>query len=101
LRREGRLQGQDIEVPSIDRENQRVLLSLAVGDRVCFGETLSEHAIRNGTRARVAAIDRTPNGEIHATFDLEDGRRVAGPWTASPPVGSVAVRRRLRGRLLC
>jgi len=80
LRSEGRLRGEDIEAPSIDREDHRVPLALAIGDRVRFGETLSTHAIRNGTRATVAAIDRAPDGEIHAAFDLEDGRRVAGPW---------------------
>jgi ATP-dependent exoDNAse (exonuclease V) alpha subunit len=82
LRREGRLRGEDIEAPSIDREDKRVPLALAVGDRVRFGETLSAHAIRNGTRAIVAAIGRAPDGEIHAAFDLEDGRRIAGPWTS-------------------
>ncbi len=82
LRREERLRGEDIEAPSINREDKRVPLALAVGDRVRFGETLSAHAIRNGTRATVAAIDRAPDGEIHAAFDLEDGRRVAGPWTS-------------------
>src|SRR5208283_2723455 len=82
LRRERRLRGEDIEAPSINREGQRVPLSLAIGDRVRFGETLSAHAIRNGTRATVAAIDRAPDGELHAAFDLEDGRGVAGPWTS-------------------
>jgi len=35
-----------------------------------------------GTRARVAEIHRMPDGQIHAAIDLEDGRRVAGPWTS-------------------
>jgi conjugative relaxase-like TrwC/TraI family protein len=82
LRTERHLTGPDVEAPAMDRENKRVSLALSVGDYVRFGETLSEHAIRNGNRARVAAIDCNPDGEIHAAFDLDDGRRIEGPWTS-------------------
>lgn len=93
LRAENRLAGADVEAPSIDRENQRVTLTLSVGDQVRFGENLSNLRIRNGTRAKVAAIRRQADGQLYAAFQLENGERVEGPWA------SFAAARRGRSQL--
>src|SRR5665647_3786116 len=53
LRSEGLIRGEDVDLPSIDREGDKTTLPLAIGDRIRFGETLHQHTIRNGTRGRI------------------------------------------------
>ena len=86
LRAEGALRGPDVEVMARDRENRPRTLDLAVGDRVRFGESLSQHGIRNGTRATVEAIGTDAGGELRLRVRLEDGRRVEDAYTAFVPV---------------
>lgn len=82
LRAEGRLGGPEVEAPALDREGKPVPLTLSAGDHVRFGENLAHHGVRNGTRAKVAAVACGDDGGIRAAFDLEDGRRVEGDWTS-------------------
>jgi conjugative relaxase-like TrwC/TraI family protein len=86
LRAEGALTGPDVEVVARDRENRPQTLNLAVGDRVRFGESLSQHGIRNGTRATIQAIGATAGGELRLRVQLEDGRRVEDAYAAFVPV---------------
>ncbi|ONF45975.1 MobF family relaxase [Methylobacterium radiotolerans] len=86
LRAEGALTGPDVEVVARDRENRPRALSLAVGDRVRFGESLTQHGIRNGTRAIVEAIGADASGELRLRVRLEDGRRVEDAYAGFVPV---------------
>ena len=52
-RGEGIIRGDDLNVPTVDRDGEQCLLALARGDRIRFGETLPHHKIRNGNRAAV------------------------------------------------
>ena len=76
LRTEGVLKGADVEILARDRENKPQPLALAVGDRVRFGETLTQHGIRNGTRATVEAIGPDEAGELRLGVRLEDGQHI-------------------------
>ena len=86
LRAEGALTGPDVEVMARDRENRPRALGLAVGDRVRFGESLSQHGIRNGTRATVEAIGADAGGALRLRVRLEDGRRVEDAYAGFVPV---------------
>ena len=86
LRAEGALTGPDVEVVARDRENRPRTLELAAGDRVRFGESLSQHGIRNGTRATVEAIGTDAHGELRLRVRLEDGRQVEDAYTRFVPV---------------
>lgn len=86
LRAEGALRGPDVEVMARDRENRPRTLNLAVGDSVRFGESLSQHGIRNGTRATVEAIGAALGGELRLRVRLEDGRQVEDAYAAFVPV---------------
>ncbi|WP_342111681.1 MobF family relaxase [Methylobacterium sp. SI9] len=92
LRAEGALTGPDVEVVARDRENRPRALGLAVGDRVRFGESLSQHGIRNGTRATVEAIGADAGGELRLRVRLEDGRRVEDAYAAFVPVRALRAR---------
>lgn len=92
LRAEGTLTGPDVEVVARDRENRPRALGLAVGDRVRFGESLSQHGIRNGTRATVEAIGADAGGELRLRVRLEDGRRVEDAYAAFVPVRALRAR---------
>ena len=80
LRTEGLIAAQDIELPAIDREDKRVMLALASGDQIRFGESLPRLGVRNGNRATVEGVRRGPNGDARIAFALEDGRRIEGDW---------------------
>jgi conjugative relaxase-like TrwC/TraI family protein len=96
LRTEGVLTGPDVEVTARDRENKAQALSLAVGERVRFGESLSQHGIRNGTRAVVEAIGPDEAGELRLRVRLEDGRQVEDDYAGFVPLQ----RGRSKARLL-
>ena len=59
LRSEGLIRGDDITLPSVDRDGDKAPLPLAIGDRIRFGETLHQHKIRNGTRGHHRRIRET------------------------------------------
>lgn len=82
LRQEGKLSGDDVVLPAVDREKKVTMLSLAVGDRVRFGETLPDLQIWNGTRGTLLAVrDPTVQNPV-LCFRLEDGRVIEQPWQA-------------------
>lgn len=76
LRTEGAITGPNVEVQARDRENKAVLLSLARGDRIRFGEGLIRHGIRNGTRATIEAVGADAQGILKLRLRLDDGRVV-------------------------
>ena len=80
LKTEGVIRGQEFEAPALDREDKPVTLSLACGDRVRFGESLTHLGIRNGNRGVVEEIRRGRDGDMRVAFKLEDGRRVEDDW---------------------
>jgi conjugative relaxase-like TrwC/TraI family protein len=80
LRAEGRLGPDLVRMSALDREDRRVELPLAVGDRLRFGETLPEHGVRNGNRAEVRAITREADGTVRLRLELEDGRVLEEAW---------------------
>jgi conjugative relaxase-like TrwC/TraI family protein len=80
LRAEGRL-GPDLITPlARDREDRLVPLALALGDHLRFGESLPRLGLRNGTRARVAALVASPDGGARLHLALEDGRMIEAAW---------------------
>ena len=99
LRSEGTLTGPEIEVTARDRENKPQRVSLAVGDRLRFGESLAQHGIRNGTRATVEAIGPDRAGELRLCVRLEDGRQVEGAYAGFVSVQPRRGKARLQPRL--
>jgi hypothetical protein len=96
LRREGKLTGDDVAVQVRDRDDHAGRLALAVGDRLRFGEGLSQHLIRNGTRGVVMAVGPDDAGELRLAVRLEDGRTVEDAFANFVPGGA---RRRRRQAL--
>jgi conjugative relaxase-like TrwC/TraI family protein len=45
LRSEGLIRGEDVDLPSIDRDGDKTTLPVAIGDRIRFGETLHQHCM--------------------------------------------------------
>lgn len=82
LRSEHRLTGEDVALPSIDRENKRVELHLAVGDLLRFGDTLADLQIWNGSRGTVEAVRDGETANPTLRIRLEDGRVVEQPWAS-------------------
>ncbi|TGD95168.1 MobF family relaxase [Methylobacterium nonmethylotrophicum] len=80
LRAEGRLGPDLVEVSALDREDRRVVLPLAVGDRLRFGETLPELGVRNGNRAEVRGVMVAADGQVRLRLKLEDGRILEEVW---------------------
>lgn len=80
LRAEGRLGPDLARVSALDREERRVELALAVGDRLRFGETLPELGVRNGNRAEVRAVTVEADGRVRLRLELEDGRVLDEAW---------------------
>lgn len=80
LRTEGRLGPDVIALPSRNRKDQTVTLSLGLGDSLRFGETLPHLAVRNGNRAVVQGITTDPDGGVRVQLRLEDGRVLDEPW---------------------
>ncbi|NEU15128.1 conjugal transfer protein, partial [Methylobacterium sp. BTF04] len=76
LRTEGAITGPDVEVQARDRENKPVMLALARGNRIRFGEGLIRHGIRNGTRATIEAVGADDKGILKLRVRLDDGRVV-------------------------
>ena len=93
LRREGKLTGDDMILQVRDRDDHAGRLALAVGDRLRFGEGLSQHLIRNGTRGVVTAVGPDDAGELRLAVHLEDGRTVQDAFADFVPGGA---RRRRR-----
>ncbi|MGF3027767.1 hypothetical protein ACQVP2_33850 [Methylobacterium aquaticum] len=80
LRAEKRLGPDLVEVSALDREERRVALALAVGDRLRFGETLPELGLRNGNRAEVRGVTVAADGQVLLRLELEDGRVLEEAW---------------------
>jgi conjugative relaxase-like TrwC/TraI family protein len=80
LRAEGRLGPDLVEVSALDREERRVALALAMGDRLRFGETLPELGVRNGNRAEVRGVTVAADGQVRVRLELEDGRVLEEVW---------------------
>lgn len=81
LRAEGKLGDDMVSLLSVNREDDRVDLLLAVGDQLRFGETLPHLNVRNGNRAVVEAVLIAPNTEVQVRLRLEDGRVFDRPWS--------------------
>lgn len=82
LRSEGRLAGEELVLPSTDREDKARDLPLAVGDVVRFGETLPDLQIWNGNRGTVEGWTTKGAGSPALRIRLEDGRLIEQPWSA-------------------
>lgn len=80
LRAEGSLGPDLVTLPARDRSDKLVGLALAVGDNLRFGESLTHLGIRNGNRARIAAIVPDPGGDPRLSLSLEDGRLLDVTW---------------------
>lgn len=81
LRAEGELTGDEATLMAIDRTDKVRPLTLASGERIRFGETLSHLGIRNGTRAQITEIGPDLTGALRLRVRLEDGRTVEGAWS--------------------
>jgi conjugative relaxase-like TrwC/TraI family protein len=80
LRAEGSLGPDLVTLPSRDRADKPVGLALAVGDNLRFGESLTHLGIRNGNRARIAAIVPDLGEDPRLSLSLEDGRVLDVSW---------------------
>lgn len=80
LREEGSLGPDLVTLPARDRADRPVGLTLAVGDSLRFGESLTHLGIRNGNRARVEAILTEPDDAARLRLSLEDGRVLDVSW---------------------
>jgi ATP-dependent exoDNAse (exonuclease V) alpha subunit len=81
LRDEGLIRGEEITLPSVDRDGDKSPLPLAIGDRIRFGETLHQHTIRNGTRGRIEGYAKRSGGSFSLAIRLEDGRLIEDAWS--------------------
>ena len=81
LRSEGLIRGDDVILPSVDRDGDKAPLTLATGDRIRFGETLYQHKIRNGTRGHIEGFAKRSGGSVYLTIRLEDGRLIEDAWS--------------------
>ena len=81
LRSEGLIRGEDVDLPSVDRDGDKMPLPLAIGDRIRFGETLHQHKIRNGTRGRIEGYAKRSGGSFCLAIRLEDGRLIEDAWS--------------------
>jgi hypothetical protein len=81
LRAEGRLGPDLVTLPARNRDDKPAPLALAVGDALRFGESLPHLGLRNGIRARVAAITAEPDEAVRLRLALEDGRALEVAWS--------------------
>jgi hypothetical protein len=81
LRNEGLIRGEEITLPSVNRDGDKAPLPLAIGDRIRFGETLHQHTIRNGTRGWIEGYAKRSGGSVHLAIRLEDGRLIEDAWS--------------------
>jgi conjugative relaxase-like TrwC/TraI family protein len=81
LRNEGLIRGEEIILPSVDRDGDKAPLTLATGDRIRFGETLHQHKIRNGTRGHIEGYTKAGGGSFRLAIRLEDGRLIEDAWS--------------------
>jgi conjugative relaxase-like TrwC/TraI family protein len=81
LRSEGIIRGSDIQLLAVDRDGDKAVLPLAIGDRIRFGETLHQYKIRNGTRGRIEGYAKRSDGSFRLTVRLEDGRLIEDAWS--------------------
>jgi conjugative relaxase-like TrwC/TraI family protein len=82
LREEGLIVGNEVKLVTIDREGEPVQLSIAIGDRIRFSETLHKHNIRNGTRGIVEKYATGIDGSARVSIRLEDGRQIEDEWSS-------------------
>ena len=80
LRAEGQLGPDVVALPSRNRADEVVPLSLGLGDVLRFGESLPHLGLRNGNRARVEAIVTDPDAGPRLRLRLEDGRALDTAW---------------------
>lgn len=80
LRAEKRLTGQDVRLPSVDRQGRVTEIDLGVGDRMRFGASLPRHGVRNGARGEVTGIGRGKDPIVR--LKLDDGRTLEESWSA-------------------
>ena len=81
LRSEGVIRGDDVTLPSVDRDGDKTTLPVAIGDRIRFGETLNQHKIRNGTRGHIEGYTKASGGSFRLAIRLEDGRLIEDVWS--------------------
>lgn len=81
LRAEGRLTGPNLSLATVDREGKIAPIELAQGDRIRFGENLSQFGIRNGTRGTIEQIG-SDRGEFKVAVRLDDGQLIDERWSA-------------------
>ena len=81
LRSEGLIRGDDVTLPSVDRDGDKTTLPVAIGDRIRFGETLNQHKIRNGTRGHIEGYTKASGGSFRLAIRLEDGRLIEDAWS--------------------
>jgi conjugative relaxase-like TrwC/TraI family protein len=81
LRSEGLIRGSDIQLLAVDRDGDKAVLPLAIGDRIRFGETLHQYKIRNGTRGRIEGYAKGSGGSFRLAIRLEDGRLIEDVWS--------------------
>jgi conjugative relaxase-like TrwC/TraI family protein len=93
LRSEGLIRGNDVDLPSVDRDGDKTPLPIARGDRIRFGETLHQHGIRNGTRGNVVRYAQGADGSVRLAIRLDDGRLIEDAWSGFSQKG----RRRYAG----
>jgi ATP-dependent exoDNAse (exonuclease V) alpha subunit len=81
LRSEGFIRGDDVILPSVDRDGDKTTLPVAIGDRLRFGETLNQHKIRNGTRGHIEGYTKAGGGSSRLAIRLEDDRLIEDAWS--------------------
>ena len=81
LREEGRISRVEHHVSATDHNGKLVSMPISVGDRIRFGENLSQFGIRNGTRAQIERIAADCIGQPRITFNLQSGITIEAAWS--------------------
>jgi ATP-dependent exoDNAse (exonuclease V) alpha subunit len=84
LKGEGQLTGEEIMLPSINREGKVVGISLAIGDRLRFGQSHPTFGFRNGTLLTVEGL-RLIHDDVVVTFKTADGQLIKTDWRELSP----------------
>lgn len=85
LQGEGHLTGEDIVLPSINREGKVVGISLSIGDRLRFGQSHPTLGFRNGTQLTIEGLRRY-GGNVVVTLKTADGQLIQTGWQELSPV---------------